>query len=65
MVVGHFEIGVAHCPPESGGQGDRGEVEVEIVRRVVPKLLPCKVDDLEPPRRFAPPLLTQEGNFSL
>jgi len=32
------------------------------LRIVVPALLTCKAAALEPPRRFAPPLLTQEGS---
>src|SRR5678815_4443875 len=35
------------CPPESGGQHDRDEVE--IVRGVVPKPQPCGFPVLEPP----------------
>src|SRR4051812_5725720 len=34
-----------------------------IPRGVVPKPRYCRFTALEPPRRFAPPLLTQEGNF--
>jgi molybdate transport system substrate-binding protein len=56
----NFRIEANNCPPESGGQHDRDEVE--IVRGVVPKPPICRTFPLEPPRRFAPPLLTQEGN---
>jgi len=45
------------CPPESGGQRDREAHPA----RVVPIGTILKVSALEPPRRFAPPLLTQEG----
>ena len=51
------------CPPESGGQHDRGEVE--IVRGVVPKPQICRTFPLEPTRRPSPdgpPFLAQEGN---
>src|SRR6185369_2535594 len=36
-----------------------------IPRGVVPEPHSCRLSALEPPRRFAPPLLTQEGNFLL
>ena len=36
-----------------------------IPRGVVPIGTILKVSALEPPRRFAPPLLTQEGSFAL
>jgi len=54
--VGHFEIGEASCPPESGGPHDRDVVE--IVRGVVPKPHPYKVRLGTTPRgtRFAVPL---------
>ena len=54
-----MEIGIALLSQEGSGIAKR------IPRGVVPKPSSCKVVALEPPRRFAPPLLTQEGNLVL
>ncbi len=59
IIGGGMWMGMRNCPPESGGQRDR--VASAISRGVVPEPPIFKVAALEPPRRFAPPLLTQEG----
>ena len=56
-VMGRFDIESRNCPPESGGQRDR---EADPARGGSQAQY-CRVAALEPPRRFAPPLLTEEG----
>jgi len=57
-VTRNFINGTNNCPPESGGQRDR---EADPARGGS-RSAGLQDSVLEPPRRFAPPLLTQEGS---